>query len=255
MLALKDGFSTSLPLSWVNQIVVITALSCCSVTTVWAGTRALPNGQANIPQQVNTINLDISGVAGADEQRTGVRFAFPRFSDHFTPFIEVQSTETIRDDVAVISEVDSSGTTRGGGIYISDLPEWNNFNVNLRFSILNEELDVDSNIAVQGVQAIATVETRSVAIAALLSPVKPLFNNGANGYLSFGASYQRSERRVLLNGRNEPALSLDQSDVQPQIALGLIYPYKRISLFASMEYEESLALGLGLRVQLSRAGF
>lgn len=250
----RNGFCTFRCLNWLGKFVVFTTLCCCSGTTLAAGTLALPDGQAYLPGQFNTINLDVAGIADTEEQRVGARFSFPRFSDHFIVFLEAQSAKTSSDDIALGSEVDLSGGGSGGGIYITDLPHWNKYSVNLRFSVFNEELDVDSNIVSGGVQAQTTIETRSIGLALLLSPVKPFFKNGANAYLTLGARYHQSERTVVLNGQSEQSLFRSEDDVRPHLALGLVYPYKRISVYASMEYEQSLAVGLGVRVQLSREG-
>ncbi|MFK8080291.1 MAG: hypothetical protein AB8B97_08405 [Granulosicoccus sp.] len=227
-------------------------LACFTSSTLLAGTQALPDGQANVAGQFESFDLELSTRASADSQRSGGRLVLPKFSDHFVLFFETHNVEGELSDIALSSDVEVSGDSDGGGIYFTGLPDWRNYTINLRLSTQSEDLEVDSNIVVSGIQAQTTFDNRSISLAALLSPVNSPFSNGTNYYLTLGASYQRSRRTVVLSGQDEPSLNRNETDVIPQLAAGIVYPFKRIRLYASVEYEEELALGLGLRLQLKK---
>lgn len=252
MPTLSDGFCTFQKWTRVISLVGCTATMSITNTSLWAGPSVLPDGQANLPHQFNTLNLDLSGRANADDLRSGVRVAFPRFSEHFVFFLDTQTTDSTRSGIALNNEVDVTGRTRGGGVYFTDLPAWRDYTMSVRVSGQSEELDVDSNIVVSGIQAQTVLKNRSVSVALILSPATATFANGANTYITLGASYQRQRRNINLNGQDQRALYRYEQNYVPQLALGIVYPFKRISLFASVEYEEDFALGLGLRLQLTK---
>lgn len=217
-----------------------------------ASTSALPDGHANIPSQFNTLTLDLSARANADGMRRGARLSLPRFSEHFVLFFDTQSSDASMSGIALGNDVDVSGDASGGGIYYTGIPNWKGYTVNLRLSGQREELDVDSNIVVSGIQAQTVLKNRNFSVAFLLSPVTPVFANGTNTYMTLGASYQRNRRNVNLNGQDQETLYRYEKEYVPQLAFGIVYPFKRISFYASVEYEQELAVGLGLRLQLTK---
>lgn len=254
MRELSNGFSSSKVLIRVARFVALTTAAWLVSSDVIAQTRTFPDGQANLPRQFENINLDLSGRASADNLRAGARLSLPVFSDHFVLFFDTQSVDSTLSGIALGNEIDASGRAQGGGLYITGLPDWRDYTVKLRLSGQNESLDVDSNIAVGGVQAQTRLRNRSVSLALLLSPASAQFANGANTYLAVGASYQRSRRNVVLNALDQPSLYRYEQEYVPYLALGIVYPFKRIRFYAAIDYEQDLGLSLGLRLQLTRTG-
>lgn len=217
-----------------------------------ANTLALVDGQANTPDQFSSLSLDLSGRIRDEDLRSGARLTWPAVYDHYVLFIDAQTTDGTREGIATGDEVEVSGRTGGGGgLYYTGLAPWRTFDITLRLSGQTEKLEVDSNIVVSGIQAVTTLRNRSVSAAMLFSPSTPISDNGTNYYLSIGASYHRSRRNVVLDGLSQQSFYRYDQDYVPYLAAGIVYPFKRINLYASTEYEGELSIGAGLRFRFS----
>ncbi len=213
----------------------------------------LIDGQANVPGQFDYLSLDLGARVNDDTLGSGARLSLPVINRHLVVFVDTQNVDGSREGIALNEEVDVSGDVQGGGLYISDLPTWRHYAPTLRLSSHSARRDVDSNIVVSGIQANAELQDKNVSIALLLSPVVAPFENGTNVYVGLGASYQRQRRTVELNSVAQSAFYRYEQDYVPYFAAGIVYAYKRFSIYTAVEHEGDWGLGAGVRIHLRQS--
>lgn len=201
--------------------------------------------------QIRQVTLGIAGRVQDEAQSGSVRLAFPMiFSKQLLFYIEAETIASTWDNLAINADVELSGNGSGGGFYYSGIPQGDRFRTLFRLSVNERETGADSVLAIAGRQAIATTEQRNVTAALLFSPVTPIADNGLNGYLALGLAKALTRRNVAVDRRNEPSFSRERDTIEGYLAAGLVYPYKKLQFFAVAEYQETLALNLGIRWQI-----
>lgn len=210
------------------------------------------DAQAYSAERFKHFTLE-GGYFGNDESvRHGGRLTLPSIGDYVTLFADLTNNEGERTGIALGDPVDYSGSGEGGGVYIEGIPDWQNMALALRISRNIESSDVDSNIAVGGRQAIVKLRTKSITVSMLMSPIKPMFSNGANGFLSLGATQRRFSRTVTAGGIVENRLEQREKDIFPYLSMGLSIHVRRVSFYGALVYEDDFTAGVGLRVILKR---
>lgn len=210
------------------------------------------DGQAYSAERFRNFTLE-GGYFGNDERVwTGGRLTLPTIGDYFTLFADLTNNDGEQSGIAFGESVDYSGSGEGAGVYIEGLPNWQDMALALRLSRNIESSEVESNIAVGGQQATVKLRTKAITAALLLSPVKPMFDNGGNGYLSVGVTQNRYSRTVAVGGIKEGRLNERDKEFHPYLAAGLSFPLRRVSFYGAIVYEDSFTAGLGLRVILKR---
>jgi hypothetical protein len=212
----------------------------------------LADGVATGTDTLRQLTLQANYRQQDNAAQTAIRIALPPTFDTFVFFADASVVEGELDDVAINGDVEVSGGGEGAGFYYTGLPDWQNFNQLLRFSVRREEIEQDSTIAVAAQQADLDYSQRSTSLAWIASPSQPPFANGANYYLALGASYHRIRDTLRVDGTIEPLLSEADEILSPYAGAGIVVPWYRLRLFAAVEYEEDIALSVGVRFNLSR---
>lgn len=237
----------------VFALIVAGCLFCVSGNTSAESLRFL-DGQAYTASRFKVLTLEGGYNAGSDTVRQGGRLTLPVIADRFAFFADISNSKGQQSGIAFGEDVDYSGKGEGGGVYVDALSDWRGLNVTLRLSRNTESVDVDSIITVSGRQAGVEMRTKNTSAAVILSPMKPLFARGINGFVSVGVTQSRFTRTVFAGGVRVGELERRENDILPSLAAGLSARFGRIEIYGALEHEDGLSAGFGLRIPLTRTG-
>lgn len=231
-----------------HGLSIMVLLSSMIASRASADLIGMADGLTYHKAQIQQVTLDLAGRVQDEIHSGSVRFAFSTiFSKQLLFFVEGETNASTWDKLAVNGDVELSGNGSGGGFYYSGIPQGDRFRTLFRLSAHQRETGADTLLAIGGRQAIATTEQRNVTASLLFSPVTPITDNGLNGYLALGLAKALTRRNVAVDRRNQPAFSRERDTVEAYLAAGLAYPWKKLQFFAAVEYQETLALSLGIR--------
>jgi len=221
-------------------------------TASQADALSLTDGHAHDYAQFSGLTLDIAGRVQGDAQLGGLRVTLPKMFKHLVVYAEGSGTQGEVSGLAITSDVDYSGSTEGIGLYFTGLPDWSGFSTTLRLGYTREENSVESLLSVRGRQATVDTERRNVSARVLFSPLKPIHENGLNGYLAFGIASSRTRQEVLVDQQTEPALGEQDSTMEGYIATGIVYPLGRLRFYAVAEFQQEVSINAGIRWYVSK---
>ncbi len=248
----QDYASSHRHRTFVSRIVLF-CLAVFIPTATIAQTISPVDGQAFDSEQFQELTLDVNYRTQSDSQRAAVRFSLPKLGDRFVFFFDVSTIDSELDNIAVNQSVNFSGNGLGYGLFYAGLPDWRNFSAALKLSVHEDTTDVDDFLALSGRQVDVSRDIRSHELALLLSPKTPLRDNGLTGYLSLGVINNRLDQDFNIDQAADQQFSREESEIQAHLAAGLVYPLRRIRLYAVLDYETDISLSLGMRWHVSRS--